>query len=117
MQSSLRSASYWEIFLWLLRHYRRVRVTGNSMLPLLSPENEVLLDPAAYTKSLPKQGDIVIADHPHQPKLSIIKRVDFVEPNGLCYLKGDNPDASSDSRQFGLVSQVQLQGKVICRFP
>jgi hypothetical protein len=40
-----------------------------------------------------------------------------VEADGCCYLQGDNPDASSDSRQFGLVALTQLQGKVVCRFP
>jgi type IV secretory pathway protease TraF len=61
--------------------------------------------------------DLVIAVHPHQPGLRIIKRVEFVEPDGRCYLKGENAIASSDSRQFGLVAADQIQGKVVCLFP
>ncbi|MDB9527795.1 nickel-type superoxide dismutase maturation protease [Oscillatoria sp. CS-180] len=117
MSVPLPHATYREIALWFLRRYRRFRVTGPSMLPCLTPGQEVLINPVAYVNSTPQRGDIVIANHPHRQNLRIIKRVDFVDSDGECYLKGDNPNASSDSRQFGLVSKNQLQGKVICLFP
>lgn len=87
------------------------------MLPLLPAGCEVLIDPFAYRQRLPEPDDIVVAYHPKQPSLCIIKRVQFVEPDGRCYLKGDNASASSDSRQFGWVACDQLQGKVVCLFP
>ncbi|MEM9009077.1 MAG: nickel-type superoxide dismutase maturation protease [Cyanobacteria bacterium P01_F01_bin.86] len=117
MKPALRHTTVWDIILWVCRRYRRFRVTGDSMLPLLSPGCEVLIDPVTYTQAPPEPGDVVVAHHPQQLGLRIIKRVEFVEPDGRCYLKGDNPSASSDSRQFGLVSPAQLQGKVLCLFP
>jgi nickel-type superoxide dismutase maturation protease len=112
----LPSASGWQVWLWLLRRRHRFRVTGDSMLPLLQPGQEVLVDLAAYRQQPPQAGDIVVAYHPQQPQLPIIKRVLFVEGD-RCYLRGDNGEASTDSRRFGLVPQQALIGQVVCRFP
>jgi phage repressor protein C with HTH and peptisase S24 domain len=49
-----------EFLLWLLRKRKRMRVTGNSMLPLFKPGEEILINPQAYKKSLPKIGDVVV---------------------------------------------------------
>ena len=117
MTDLLRHATLSDIGRWLLCRYRRFRVTGDSMRPFLSPGQEVLIDPRAFQQRSPQSDDIVIAEHPYHPGLRIIKRVEFVEPDGRCYLKGDNAIASNDSKQFGLVSPTQLQGKVICLFP
>lgn len=114
---TLRPATWRDIGLWLLRRYRRFRVTGDSMRPLLAPPQEVLLNPTAYRATPPQPGDIVVAYHPQQPQLRIIKRILFVETNGHCYLQGDNAIASSDSRQFGLLPPNQIEGKVVCLFP
>lgn len=116
-KNSLRHSTIVDVLLWLLRRYRRYRVTGNSMMPELPPPQEVLLDPSAYQRQLPLPGEIVVAYHPYQPGLRIIKRILFVEANGHCYLQGDNPDESQDSRQFGLISLEQIQGKVLCLLP
>lgn len=117
MHAPLRGTTLQEFGLWIIRRYRRFRVTGNSMLPSLTPGMEVLIDPKAYRHQRPSPGDVVVALHPHQPDLRIIKRVDAVMPDGNCHLQGDNPAASSDSRQFGSVPSNLLQGKVICTFP
>jgi nickel-type superoxide dismutase maturation protease len=117
MSPPLPHATLADLGRWLRRRYRRYRVTGPSMLPLLQPGEEVLIDPAAYAQRLPEPGDIVVALHPQHPDLRIIKRILFVEPDGRCYLQGDNSRASSDSRQFGLVALAQIQGQVVCRFP
>lgn len=114
---SLRHATRQDILLWLLRRYRRFRVTGDSMRPLLVPPQEVLLHPSAYRHTPPQPGDIVVAHHPHHLNLRIVKRILFVEADGRCYLQGDNAIASSDSRQFGLVPPNQIVGKVVCLFP
>jgi nickel-type superoxide dismutase maturation protease len=117
MADSLRHATLADIVGWLLRRYRRFRVTGDSMQPLLTPGQEVLMDPHAFQARSPQPDDIVIAQHPHQSGLCIIKRIAFVESDGSCYLKGDNAGESSDSRQFGLISSQRFLGKVICHFP
>ncbi|MEM6839341.1 MAG: nickel-type superoxide dismutase maturation protease [Cyanobacteria bacterium P01_C01_bin.120] len=115
--SPLRHATGRDLCLLLLCRYRRFRVTGDSMMPVLSAHQEVLLNPAAYQNQLPQPDDIVVAYHPHQPSLRIIKRVLFVEPDGRCYLRGDNQSASTDSRQFGLIPREQIYGQVLCLFP
>ena len=87
------------------------------MVPTLKPRQEVLINPKAYEKVLPQPDDIVVAYHPYQAGLLIVKRILFVEPDGHCYLKGDNAAESSDSQQFGLVSRHKIAGKVQCLFP
>lgn len=72
--------------------------------------------PGVYQRSLPAPGDIVVARHPHQPDLLVIKWVVFVDSD-RCYLRGLNPGQSSDSRQFGLVPIDQILGRVECRLP
>ena len=86
------------------------------MLPLLTPGEEVLIDPYIYQQQFPETGDIVIAQHPTQKDLELIKRVASVKGDGTCILLGDNPTASTDSRQFGEVPLSLIQGRVTCRF-
>jgi nickel-type superoxide dismutase maturation protease len=85
------------------------------MLPTLLPGREVLINPRAYTQQEPQVGDLVVAAHPQQPGLLIIKRVAAVG-EGALDLRGDNPEASTDSRQFGWVSRDRILGQVVCRF-
>jgi len=113
---SLRSSQLMDVLLWVLRQRRRFRIVGPSMQPLLMPQEEVLIDPHAYRQTLPHPGDLVVARHPHNPDLRLIKWVVYVEAD-RCFLKGLNPNASTDSRVFGLVPQQDLLGKVLCRFP
>lgn len=109
-------AKWKEIALWLLRRRHHLRVTGNSMLPLLRPGDLVLVDPLAYRARCPMAGEIVIARHPHQPALKLIKRVQSVLPDGSCFLLSENSPEGTDSRTFGAVSKAQILGKVTCRF-
>lgn len=117
MNVCLPHAALGDVLCLIIGRYRRFRVVGHSMEPLLSPDHEVLLDPVAYSCTLPEIGDIVVTYHPRQPDLRIIKRVEFVAPDGSCYLRGDNPAASTDSRRFGLIPLNKLIGKVVCFFP
>jgi nickel-type superoxide dismutase maturation protease len=86
------------------------------MLPLLHPGEEVLVNPYAYGIVPPQPGDLVVAQHPTQPGLRLIKWVVYVEGHA-CFLKGINETASTDSRAFGLVPYATLLGQVVCRFP
>ena len=85
------------------------------MLPTLQAGEEVLLDTHAYDHAAPQVGDIVVAFHPEQPDLKIIKRVGELLENGL-FLNSDNPSAGSDSRQFGVVDMDKIVGRVNGRF-
>ncbi|MGB0385748.1 MAG: nickel-type superoxide dismutase maturation protease [Ardenticatenaceae bacterium] len=105
-----------EFLLWLFRFRQRFRVTNNSMLPLLKPGDEMLVDPRAYRGKSPTPGDIVIAQHPNQTDLQIVKRVASVGEDGRCVLIGDNRRFSSDSRSFGAVDCDLILGRVSCRF-
>jgi nickel-type superoxide dismutase maturation protease len=87
------------------------------MLPTLMPGEEVLINPRAYVQQAPKVQDLIIAEHPQQPGFRLVKRVAAVNGQGCCNLRGDNPEESTDSRQFGEVLQDGLLGQVICHFP
>ena len=116
MVHEIRDGTLADLFLWLLRWRRRLRIVGLSMQPLLQPGDEVLVDVRAYRRSLPTPGDIVVLQHPHQPQLRIVKRAVAITPAGDCFVQGDNPSASTDSRTFGCVQASLILGKVVCRF-
>ncbi len=116
MDDNLENINLGEFLLWALRLRWRFQVTGNSMLPLLQPGDEVLVNPRAYQYILPCPGDIVVAQHPSRPGLRMIKRVVSITDNKTYILKGDNPLESADSRTFGPVTAEQILGRVTSRF-
>ena len=105
-----------KLFKLLFGMQKRMRVSGSSMLPELQPGEEILFNPKAYRRKLPKVGDIVVARHPYQP-IQIIKRVVVVLEDGSCFLKGDNLSSSTDSRSYGFVPLNKILGKVTSKFP
>lgn len=117
MTRELPESSYRELLLWLLRKRQRFKVVGISMTPVLKPGEQVLVDPHAYLNSLPEINDVVVAIHPSESNLQIIKRVALVKDDGSCFLQGDNSWESTDSRSFGLIASKQIIGKVTSRMP
>ncbi|MGF1489550.1 MAG: nickel-type superoxide dismutase maturation protease [Prochloraceae cyanobacterium] len=117
MDGQLQDTSLKDLLLLFLRRRSRFRVTGRSMIPLLKPGDGLLVDLTAYRHKRPRQGDIVIAWHPHQTNLKIVKRVTSVLDDGSCILLGDNPAESTDSRFFGPIASQNILGKVCSRFP
>lgn len=93
-----------------------MRVTGNSMLPLFKPGEEILINPQAYKKSLPKIGDVVVTFHPQEQHLPIVKRITAIMDDGSCFLAGDNLAVSSNSNSFGTIAVRDILGQVTCRF-
>lgn len=112
----IRDSNLIDLFLWLLRRRRRFRIVGESMSPLLQPDDEVLVDIYAYKNSSPAVGDIVVLQHPQQQHLQIIKRVTQINKLGAFFVEGDNPLASTDSHNFGFVKAELILGKVVCFF-
>ncbi|HIK45992.1 MAG TPA: nickel-type superoxide dismutase maturation protease [Leptolyngbyaceae cyanobacterium M65_K2018_010] len=113
---TLRSSQIADLLGWWLGRRRRFRVIGQSMQPLLQPGEEVLINPQAYRQRLPQPGDLVVAQHPGQPDLRLIKWVAYRQGEA-CFLRGLNETASTDSRTFGPVGRAALLGQVICRLP
>ncbi|MDJ0736766.1 MAG: nickel-type superoxide dismutase maturation protease [Nostocaceae cyanobacterium] len=105
-----------KLLLLLLGKRKRLRVTGPSMIPLFQPGDEILFNPQAYRQKFPKVGEIVVAQHPFQNK-TIVKRVALVLEDGSCFLQGDNPSASTDSRSYGFLPIHKILGQVTHRFP
>lgn len=89
-----------------LKIYLR-RVVGKSMLPSFKEGNVLLF----FGRKKYKTGDVVLANIKGR---DIIKRVYSIS-NGQYDLRGDNTDASTDSRNFGLVSRDNILGKVIIK--
>ena len=77
------------------------------MEPHLEDGSHVLVQPCAQAKV----GDVVLCKHPYKKDTRIIKRVASLSDDGL-YLTGDNPDQSTDSRNFGAIPWSHLLGLV-----
>jgi nickel-type superoxide dismutase maturation protease len=116
MTNPLPKTTYRELLLLLLRKRKRLRVVGESMLPLLQPGDEVLLDPLAYRKSFPQVGDIIVTMHPLQSNLTIVKRITLINSFDSYFVTGDNVKASTDSRHWGTIKFSDLRGKVTSKF-
>jgi len=116
ISNDLAMANWRSVLLWLGRRRRRFRVTGNSMVPLLQPDEEVLVNLNAYRHTSPRLGDIVVAEHPDRPGFRLIKRIVSINDHGHYFLEGDNRSESTDSRAFGSVSAAHIIGQVTSRF-
>ncbi len=112
----LPTAGRRELILRLCNLRRKIRVRGPSMLPEFAPGDELFLDPRAYRRREPRVGDVVMARHPQAPQENILKRVAFVSPDGRVFLRGDNPQASTDSRTLGLFPPERILGRVTSRY-
>ena len=60
-----------------------------------------------------RPGDVVVA---RRPELEIVKRIQAIDAAGAIFLAGDNPAASTDSRQFGPVTRDQIVAQVQWRY-
>lgn len=81
------------------------RVKGASMHPTL-PHGKIVL---ALKHKKPKVGDVVIVKH---HKVEVLKRIHDIQGE-LAYLLGDNPDESTDSREYGWLPLKSIMGVVM----
>ena len=88
------------------------------MRPTLPPGRTVLVDPCAFDGAPPEPGDVVLLEHPDPGRkgLLVVKRVAEVT-DGEAFVVGDDPDTSTDSRDYGPVPLSGLRGRVECTFP
>jgi nickel-type superoxide dismutase maturation protease len=96
---------------WSSRQFGRVEVSGLSMAPALQPGDRIVV---WRTRSV-RSGDIVATPDPREPARLVLKRVAKVGDQGV-FLLGDNPEHSTDSRQFGAVPVSSVRGKAIYRY-
>jgi nickel-type superoxide dismutase maturation protease len=95
----------------VLRRIRRVEVSGDSMRPTLLPGDRLVV--LAGRRARP--GDLVTLPDPRTPSRLVVKRVTAVSDR-MVMVRGDNPDASTDSRTFGPVPAASIGGRVIYRY-
>ena len=105
----IADANLRELLLMLVGRRQRMRVVNDSMRPTLTPGTVVLVDANAYRQRKPEPGEVVVAQHPYEAAIKIIKRVEFEDDNGAYFLCGDNPSAG---RSFANISQEQIVGRV-----
>ena len=95
---------------------RHCRIDGKSMMPTLYTGDIVIFRPLTSRDEPLHNGCIVVLDHPLKERTLIVKRIHKVLSKGI-ELRGDNEQASTDSRQFGLVRNAQIKGIVEYVFP
>jgi nickel-type superoxide dismutase maturation protease len=90
---------------------RRVVVAGASMEPTLSAGDRLLVG----NRRSAKVGDIVALKDPMDRRRVIVKRITAVRLHDVV-VRGDNAEASVDSRSFGPVPKRAVIGKVLRRY-
>lgn len=89
----------------------RVAVAERSMEPALRPGDWLLV----LRTRRARPGQIVIARHPGDPDMLLVKRLARRPADGSYWLESDNPAAGAvDSRRFGPVAAVH--GRVLLRY-
>ncbi|MBW1603042.1 nickel-type superoxide dismutase maturation protease [Streptomyces sp. JJ66] len=85
-------------------------VSNPSMLPTLRPGDRLLLRYGAPVRP----GHVVVLRHPFQHDLLIVKRAVERRADGW-WVRGDNPHASNDSREFGVVPEELVLARASLR--
>lgn len=108
----------------------RFIVKGASMEPTFREEQVVLVSAIPYVLRQPKVGEVVIVRDPRDGRL-LLKRIITIRPRTIrprrstalgptrstheYFVAGDNPKASTDSRNFGSVKEHDILGKLVWR--
>ncbi|MBI3722088.1 MAG: hypothetical protein HY248_05995 [Fimbriimonas ginsengisoli] len=120
--------------LFMHENFQIVQVSGDSMLPNLPNGTRVLVTQAYWLVGGLRDNDVVVVQG-GSPNEFIIKRVkalagetvdfenvpdshplgagDYVVPQGMIYVLGDNLKVSEDSRSLGPFSLSKVIGKVV----
>ena len=92
-------------------------VRGGSMAPSLLPGDRLLVESRTYHLRPPRIGEVVLAADPRMPERELIKRVAAVDDdNASAELRGDDPAASTDSREFGAVPLGTIRWRAAYRY-
>lgn len=94
-----------------------VEVRGDSMAPTLLPGDRLLVESRSYQHRAPRPGEVVLAADPRETERELIKRVAAVDEESYAVdLRGDAPDASTDSREFGAVPLASIRWRAAFRY-
>jgi nickel-type superoxide dismutase maturation protease len=94
----------------------RVAIEGRSMEPALEPGDWLLVDPDAFSGMPPRPGDLILVPHPLEPDLLLLKRVASIDHDGALHVLGDATDISTDSRAFGSIDPITVNGRPWFRY-
>jgi len=96
-----------------------VRIIGRSMEPALYEGDWVLtrykpqgLSEHAIARAM---GQVVLVRRTAEPGLLTVKRLKKALDTGY-WVEGDNPDASTDSRQYLTIAREEIVGRVLFRY-
>jgi nickel-type superoxide dismutase maturation protease len=90
----------------------RVAVAERSMEPALRPGDWLLV----LRRGRIRPGQVVVAQHPEQPGMLLVKRADRRQGEGWWLLSDNASAATVDSRQFGPVPPELIEGRVLGRY-
>jgi nickel-type superoxide dismutase maturation protease len=96
---------------WTEPPFGTAAVSGPSMLPTLRNGDLLMVRYGARIRP----GNVVVARHPLQQDLLLVKRAAGRREGGW-WLLGDNPYAEGDSRLFGTVPDELVLGRVLFRY-
>ncbi len=94
---------------WAVVRPRQVVVEGRSMEPTLAPGDRLLVVRARHLHP----GDVVAVRDLTEARRVLVKRISAVLEDEIV-VRGDNPEASTDSRSFGPVPSGAVLGRVVC---
>lgn len=97
----------------------RFVVEGASMEPSLSAGDRLLVVRLPIRLLRLSPGCVVTARSPAAPGVEVVKRIAAVDSDRgrkTYVLFGDNPHASTDSRQFGPLPATAITGRVLYRY-
>ena len=97
--------------------FKIIKIVGPSMDPTFHSGDFVLIRKISKNWDRIKQGDVLaFRQKTHKGKILMVKRVHEInQSTRTCYVLGDNPDQSIDSRNFGSISCESVLGIVIRR--
>lgn len=94
-----------------------VEVRGGSMAPALLPGDRLLVESRSYRSRAPRPGEVVLAADPRESTRELIKRVAGVDVAGAAAdLRGDAPEESTDSRDFGAIPLSAIRWRAAFRY-
>ena len=96
--------------------FRTIAVSGNSMSPTYIDGDWLLFRRLRAVSAAQRLvGKVVVIERESYPGILLIKRVMRADENGL-WVEGDNKDASTDSRTWGLLAPRDIAGRVLIRY-